>query len=272
MYKYLFFLFAFVYSLSASQTKVIEVPSKSMNKSVQVSMVIPDSYDSSGKKYPVVYLLHGYGNNHTNWPKFVTKLVDQYDILAVCPDGARDSWYFDSPKREDYRYETFFCKELIPYIDGNYRTEANRQKRAIAGASMGGHGALYLAMRNKELFGAVAGMSGGLDIRPFHRKYKISTHLGPIAKSKELFEEHTCINNIKHIKNGDLAINIDCGTEDFFIDVNRSFAAELKKQGIEHNYEERKGAHGWKFWRESIVIHMKFFNEFFNAETLKKSE
>lgn len=243
-----------------------------MDKTVQVSLVMPDSYDTSKKKYPVVYLLHGYGNNHSSWPKFVKTLVDDHQIIAVCPDAARDSWYFDSPMRKDYRYETFFTKELIGFIDAQYRTESRREKRAIAGASMGGHGALYLAMRNKDLYGAVASMSGGLDIRPFHRKYKIATHLGAIDKSKELFDEHSCITNIKHIKTGDLAINIDCGTEDFFIEVNRSFSAELKKQGIEHNYLERTGSHGWKFWRDSIVIHMEFLDEFFSQEETEKGK
>ena len=194
----------------ASETTVIEVPSKSMNKKINASIVTPDTYSNSQTRYPVVYLLHGFGNNHTNWPRHVLKLVDQYQVIAVCPDANTDSWYFDSPLRPEYRYETFVSKELVAHIDTTYRTEAKREKRAIAGASMGGHGALYLALRNPKVFGAVGGMSGGLDIRPFHRRFRIHTHLGDIKKDSDRFETHTAINNIKKVKDGELAIMIDC--------------------------------------------------------------
>ncbi len=264
----LFFMCLLTY-VSASETSVIEVKSKSMQKLVKVSVVLPDSYKESTKKYPVVYLLHGYGNSHEHWPRYVNKLVDEHQIIAICADGNTNSWYFDSPLRKEYRYETFFTQELISHIDANYRTEAVREKRAIAGASMGGHGAMYLALRNKDVYGAAGSMSGGLDIRPFSRRYAISSHLGNISASDNKFEEHTAINNIKRIKNGELALFLDCGTKDFFIDVNRSFVEELKKQGITHIYKEREGSHGWKFWRHSIVLHMQFFNDYFNEKETK---
>ena len=93
------FLFVLT-SLYASETKVVEVPSTSMKKNVNVSVVLPDSYESGDKKYPVVYLLHGYRNNHTNWPRHVVKLVDEYQVIAICADGNGDGWYFDSPMRD----------------------------------------------------------------------------------------------------------------------------------------------------------------------------
>ena len=271
MIKILFcaaFLSLFSSICLASDTTVIEVASKSMNKKINATIVTPDSYTTSQTRYPVVYLLHGHKNDHTNWPRHVKKLVDQYQVIAVCPDANIDSWYFDSPLRPEYRYETFISKELVNHIDNAYRTEAKREQRAIAGASMGGHGALYLAMRNPKVFGAVGGMSGGLDIRPFHRGFGINTHLGDIKKDSERFEAHSAINNINKIKDGELAIMIDCGDKDFFIEVNRAFVAELKRQGISHTYQERPGSHGWIFWKDSIKIHMEFFDDYFNSPNI----
>ena len=261
------FCLAFIFclnSLYASEVSVVEVPSRSMKKSVNVSVVLPDSYDSGEKKYPVVYLLHGYKNNHTNWPRHVSKLVDEYQVIAVCPDGNKDSWYFDSPMRPEYRYETFISQELIKFIDQSYRTFKQREKRVIAGASMGGHGAMYLALRNTDVYGAVASMSGGLDIRPFYRGYGIKTHLGNFNSDPALFEEHTAINQIKKIKDGEIEVFLDCGLGDFFLDVNRAFVKELKAQSISHFYEEREGSHGWRFWKDSIKLHMKLFDNYFH--------
>jgi len=88
-------------------------------------------------------------------------MADRYGAIIVTPDGGVDSWYFDSPVDPTYRYETFVTQELIPYIDKLYKTVADRSGRAIAGLSMGGHGALYLAIRHQELFAAAGSMSGG---------------------------------------------------------------------------------------------------------------
>ena len=98
------------------------------------------------------------------------KIADEKGIIFVCPDG-KNSWYWDSPKNPSYRYETFISNELINYIDANYPTVASRDKRAITGLSMGGHGALYNAIRHKDVFGAAGSTSGGVDIRTFSNQW-----------------------------------------------------------------------------------------------------
>ena len=81
------------------------------------------------------------------------EIADEKGIIFVCPDG-KDSWYWDSPKNPAYRYETFVSSELVNYIDRNYKTIADRKGRAITGLSMGGHGAMWLGIRHKDVFGA----------------------------------------------------------------------------------------------------------------------
>ncbi len=90
----------------------------------------------------------------------LTTYADRYNVLIVCPDG-QNSWYLDSPVKPTVRYETFMTAELLPFVDKRYRTQPDRQHRAITGLSMGGHGALFLAMRHRDLYGQAGSLSGG---------------------------------------------------------------------------------------------------------------
>ena len=137
---------------AASRLETVKVESESMHKQIDVSVVLPDSYGA--RPLPVVYLLHGYGDNnllgylsYTN----VRQYADMFDVVLVIPDGGTN-WYFDSPVDPTIRYETFVSSELIKYIDKNYLTDARRERRAVTGLSMGGHGALYLAIRHQDVF------------------------------------------------------------------------------------------------------------------------
>ena len=97
---------------------------------------------------------------------------------------SKDSWYWDSPKNPAYRYETFVSSELVKYIDRNYKTIADRKGRAITGLSMGGHGAMWLGIRHKDVFGAAGSTSGCVDIRPFPKNWSMNKQLGELASNK----------------------------------------------------------------------------------------
>ena len=241
------------------------IPSETMHKDVPAVVVVPDSYAKSTEAYPVVYLLHGWNGNQKQWSRIASlgELADCYNMIMVCPDGAIDSWYFDIPSDPDFRYETLVSKEAVQFIDQNYRTVQTPQGRAIAGMSMGGHGAMYLALRHKDVFGAAGSMSGGLDIRPFPKNWGISKHIGTIEEHPEEWEARTVINNLGDLKNGELALIIDCGLKDFFLQVNRNFHEALMKQGIDHDYTERPGGHNGEYWKNSILYQALFFHRFF---------
>ena len=147
-------------------------------------------------------------------------MADTYGVIIVMPDGGFDSWYYDSPVEPTYRYETFVARELVEYIDSHYRTKAEPSARAIAGLSMGGHGALYLAIRHQNVFGAAGSLSGGVDIRPFPDNWNIAKRLGTLAEHPDNWERNTVINMIDQINPDSLKIIFDCGTEDFFYEVN----------------------------------------------------
>ncbi|WP_336534789.1 alpha/beta hydrolase family protein [Bacteroides acidifaciens] len=250
----------------AARVDTLLVNSPSMNKDVQVIVVTPDA--ALGKKAvacPVIYLLHGYGGNAKTWigvKPNLPQIADEKGIIFVCPDG-KNSWYWDSPKNPSYRYETFISSELVKYIDDHYKTVADRKGRAITGLSMGGHGAMWNAIRHKDTFGAGGSTSGGVDIRPFPLNWEMAKQLGEFAHNKKAWDEHTVINQIDKIENGDLAIIIDCGESDFFLNVNKDLHNRLLARKINHDFITRPGGHTGKYWKNSIDYQILFFDKFF---------
>ena len=251
----------------AAQVDTVMVQSPSMNKEVQVVVVTPDV--ALGKKAvacPVVYLLHGFGGNAKTWintkPE-LPQIADEKGIIFVCPDG-KNTWYWDSPKNKDVRYETFISSELVNYIDGHYKTVAAPRGRAITGLSMGGHGALWNAIRHTDVFGAAGSTSGGLDIRPFPHDGVMRDLLGEESENQEIWNRYVAINQIERIKDGDLALIIDCGYDDFFFEVNNDFHKKLLKYNIGHDFLVRPGAHTVDYWYNAIVYQLLFFKNYFD--------
>lgn len=247
----------------------LQVHSKSMNKDIPVVVIKPADYNAS-VEYPVVYLLHGYSGNQRDWfmkaPE-ITGMVDMYKLLIVCPDGGFSSWYWDSPVDPSSQYETFVSDELIKTIDGKYSTIKSRSGRGITGLSMGGHGALYLAFRHQDIFGAAGSMSGGVDIRPFPEKWEMASRLGKYSEQPERWEKNTVINLLYLLTPNSLAIIIDCGTDDFFSKVNENLHQQLLYRNIPHDYISRPGAHTWSYWKNSIKFQMLFMKNYFDSNS-----
>jgi S-formylglutathione hydrolase FrmB len=220
----LFFLLLSLYSIVfGAKVDTLLTRSNVMHKNIKAVLIMPDSYLQTSQKYPVLYLLHGYSGSYVDWGRSdeAKQIADAYQMMVVCPDGGFGSWYFDSPADSTFRYETYVSKELIEWIDKNYRTISNRTGRAISGLSMGGHGGLYLAFRHQDVFGACGSMSGGVDIRPFPNNWDIAKRLGSQREFPQRWEENSAINQLYRLTPNSLKIIIDCGTEDFFYEVNK---------------------------------------------------
>jgi len=249
------------------QVDTIEVQSSSMNIKVKNIIILPADYDHK-TNLPVVYLLHGYGGNHKTWIQLKPELPDiatQYGMIIVCPDG-KNSWYWDSPINPEMKYETYIAKELTEYIDKNYKTKKNKSGRAITGLSMGGHGGLWLGIRHQHLFGACGSTSGGVDIRPFPDNWEMKNALGDYQENGERWNNHTVIKQLHLVKSG-LAIIFDCGTDDFFYEVNENLHKEMLYRKIKHDYISRPGVHNGQYWSNSIEYQLLFFKNFFNRQS-----
>ena len=132
------------------------------------------------------------------------------------------------------------------------------------GLSMGGHGGMWLSIRHQDIFGGGGSMSGGLDIRPFPDSWNMKARLGEYASNKEVWDNHTVINQLDRLKDGSLAIIIDCGADDFFLQVNKAAHEALLKRGIGHDFIIRPGAHNPRYWNNAIDYQVLFFKKFFN--------
>lgn len=241
--------------------------SVAMKKDIKTSVVLPSIYDGK-KPQPVLYLLHGFGGDHKGLINSIPELQslsDKYGYIIVCPDGGK-SWYLDSPVDPTYKYETYIIQELISAVDKNYSTIKTRKGRAIAGISMGGHGAMYLAIRHQDMFGGVGSICGGVDFRSFPESWELKDRLGPKNQYPDNWEKNTVINMVSLLSPNSLDIIFDCGTEDpYFKESNRQFHEKLTALGIPHKYvAEESGAHDYDYIRKAIVWHAKFFGDFFN--------
>jgi S-formylglutathione hydrolase FrmB len=261
-----FFLF-FIFFAKSGTIDTVTIQSNTLKKETKVLVISPTNSANKKESYPVVYLLHGYGGDYKQWNNVAPQLqyqADLHKIIFVCPDGGKGSWYFDSPIDSTIRYESYITKELVPYIDLHFSTQAKASSRAITGLSMGGHGAMYLAIRHGDLFGAAGSSSGGVDFTPFPKKWDISKALGDYLLNKERWQQNTVLYQVNTLKNDQLAIIIDCGVDDFFIDVNRSLHQRLLELKINHEYTERPGGHTSTYWKENIDFQILFFKKFFS--------
>jgi S-formylglutathione hydrolase FrmB len=186
------------------------------------------------------------------------------------PDGGTNSWYWDSPVDPTYKYETFVSKELVEYIDSHYKTRADRTGRAITGLSMGGHGGLWLGIRHQDVYGAAGSTSGGVDIRPFPKNWGMSLRLGTIEQNPKNWDEYTVINQVHLLKPDAMKLIIDCGTEDFFYEVNCALHQKLTEAKIPHDFYTRPGVHNWDYWRNSIKYQVLFFSNYFKSANAAK--
>jgi S-formylglutathione hydrolase FrmB len=233
----------------ASQVDTLIVQSESMNKSISNIVILPDNY-SEENQLPVIYLLHGYSDNHETWIKNAPKIkkyADKYNVIIVCPDANYSSWYFDSPIDDSIKYETYISSELVKSVDRNYNTIDNRNGRAITGLSMGGHGAFYLSFKHQDIWGAAGSISGGVDIVPFPSSWDISKQLGKYSDFTENWKNNSVINMVDLLQKDNLKLIFDCGIDDFFYDANFRLHNTLKEKNIPHDYTERPGMHNWDY-------------------------
>lgn len=279
MKKLFFFVFLLpIVGFSQAKVDTIEVFSPAMNKTLKAAVTLPTGYESSKEPYPVLYLLHGGSGAFSDWhqkvtaPGLVNRLADQYDLIIVTPGVGPASYYFDSPLMDSVRYETYMTKELIPFIDSNYKTLAQKESRAITGLSMGGHGSIYLSAKHPELFIAAGSMSGVMNIDT--RMWKVpegfsslrtsqqKEMLGDINYDAPNFNPFTAVSYVNQMKENGIALIIDCGVDDFLIATNRQMHQLLLENETPHDYTERPGAHTWEYWTEALPFHLLYIDKY----------
>lgn len=263
----------------------LTVQSKALGKEVKYNIYLPAGYDQTNRSYPALYLLHGYSDDETGWTQFgeVQHIADKAinagetsSMVIIMPD-AGVSWYLDSYDGKT-KFEEFFIKELIPYVEANYRVRAKKEFRAVAGLSMGGFGTLLYATKYPEMFAAACPLSAAVWIdeevvnMPEGRwNGYMSDLFGKGLKGKDRLNDHWKKNSILHIvQNSDpeklkkVRFYIDCGDDDFLIKGNMALHAAMIDKGIPHEFRVRDGGHTWEYWRTALPEVLKFVGKSFH--------
>ncbi len=263
--------------------------SAALGSDKEIKVYLPSGYDPRGAThYPVFYYLHGLGGDETTWlaGARLDDIADAMGLQAivVMPDGDAN-FYVDPPGK--LGYETYIVRDLIGWIDRRFKTIAAREGRAIAGMSMGGYGALALAMRHPDKFSAVASHSGIAALLykgPYpYEKDKLALYsdvkdlsgwygkLGSHGdRLRELFgtdlanwRAHDPASLVDKLSPGQLAIYLDCGSEDaFHLDAGMQYLHDrLVARRIEHAYYYGPGAHDIAFWKERLPRSLEFLRD-----------
>ena len=232
--------------------------SAALQRQMRYDIVLPVGYASGQRRYPVLYLLHGWEGDETNWVKLthLVELASRYALIVVTPQAA-NSWYVNSATNPADRYADYIVDDLVAEIDGHYRTIASSHQRAIAGLSMGGYGALLLTLHHPDLFSFTASISGAFDgpsgAEQVMPQLKASTDQAfgpsdsPTRKGNDL---DTLIAAADPAKTPYMLL--DCGTSDPFLSSNRHVVEELWSRGVSYEYHELPGEHTWSFWDNSL--------------------
>ncbi|MFN8355385.1 MAG: alpha/beta hydrolase-fold protein [Spirosomataceae bacterium] len=272
----------------AQHGKVLEgktIKSTILGKDVRYSVYLPPDYETSDRKYPVVYLLHGYTDDDTGWLQFgeVNRYADKAiadgtipPMIIVMPDGGV-SWYINSYDGK-VNYEDFFVNELIPFVEKGFRIRANKRFRGICGLSMGGHGSFIMALKHPDLFAAAAPLSAAIfsdddmaqtpDDR-YESVFGILYGKGLKGKDRlnDTWNKNSAIKLAQTLPEADLKKVrwwIDCGDDDFLINGNMALNKIFNDRKIPHEFRVREGAHTWTYWRTGIVEALQFIGQSFH--------
>lgn len=263
------------------------VKSSILHKDIRYTIYLPFDYETSNRYYPVVYLLHGYTDNDMAWIQFgeANMIADEAiaggeipAMILVTPD-AGVSWYINN-YNNSIRYEDFFFKEFIPYIESHYRIRTEKRYRGIAGLSMGGYGTLVYTLKHPDMFAACAAFSAAIrteeefiSINTEQWKKEFSIAYGPNLKGKQRITSHFLANDPIHIvrtldtnKIKSLRIYLDCGDDDHLYKGNSTFHILLRDLNIPHEYRVRNGGHHWSYWRSGLKDALKFIGTSFHQQ------
>ena len=243
------------------------------------AIYLPPDYETSNRSYPVLYLLHGAGDDQTGWIQFgeVMHIADKSikdgnatPMIIVMPDANTGQRGYFNSINGDWKYEDFFFGEFIPFVEKTYRIKSEKRYRAVAGLSMGGGGSFMYALHHPEMFSSACPLSayvGPLSVEQLESRLKrFNTSYDP-ADLHPYFEQH---NAVSLIENGPIdqlkSVRwfIDCGDDDFLYEGNSLVHIALRKKDIPHEFRIRDGGHNWTYWRESLPVVLEFVSDAFH--------
>jgi enterochelin esterase-like enzyme len=244
------------------------------------AIYLPPDYESSERSYPVLYLLHGGGDDQTGWVQFgeVLRIADKAILegsatamIIVMPDANRGQrGFFNDPKNE-WRYEDFFFEEFMSFVEKTYRIKGEKRYRAISGLSMGGGGTFMYALHHPELFSSACPLSASCGPLTYEDMDRYKSRYGAENVSDEelktWYKQHCAlelVNNMPDNQKKEVRWFIVCCDDDFLFEGNSLVHIAMRKREIPHEFRIRNGGHTWTYWRESLPEVLSFISDAFH--------
>jgi len=271
-------------SAVAQPSKVLDnvsLPSKILKSDRKYAVYLPEGYETSQRSYPVLYLLHGAGDDQTGWVQFgevqhiqdlAVKEGKSTPMIIIMPDANTGQRGYFNAARGDWRYEDFFFEEFMPFVEKTYRIKKEKRFRAIAGLSMGGGGTFVYALHHPELFSSACPLSASTGpLTAEGTKEYMSQRNGPKdvtdAEADAYFKKYgvlSLINNIPDDQKKAVRWYIDCGDDDFLFEGNSLAHIALRKKEVPHEFRVHDGGHNWTYWRTALPKVFSFITEAFH--------
>lgn len=257
----------------------LTLSSKILKSERKYAIYLPPDYETSGRSYPVLYLLHGAGDDQTGWVQFgeVLNITDKAladgtatPMIIVMPDANTGRRGYFNDVKGDWNYEDFFFKELIPFVEKKYRTKTDKRSRAVAGLSMGGGGTFVYALHHPEMFSSACPLSAAVGPFSLDDTKKSLTRNNPnladsvVANYYNRQSVLALVNNMPDDQKKAVRWYIDCGDDDFLFEGNALVHIAMRKKEVPHEYRVRDGGHTWTYWRGSLPKVLGFVSDAFH--------
>lgn len=257
----------------------LSMRSKILNTDRKYAIYLPPDYDASQRSYPVLYLLHGGGDDQTGWVQFgeVQSITDKAihegtatPMIIVMPDANTGKRGYFNDVTNTWHYEDFFFQEFMPYIEKTYRIKSEKRSRAVAGLSMGGGGSFMYALHHPELFSSACPLSastGPLTLDEAKKNYtKDNANLADTTINNYYNRHSTLqlVNNMADSLKKSVRWYIDCGDDDFLYEGNSLVHIAMRKKEIPHEFRTRDGGHNWTYWRAALPAVLEFVSMAFH--------
>lgn len=253
--------------------------SKILKSERKFAIYLPPDYETSGRTYPILYLLHGAGDDQTGWVQFgeVLNITDKAirdgvatPMIIVMPDANTGRRGYFNDIKGDWNYEDFFFNEFLPFVEKKYHVKSDKRFRAIAGLSMGGGGSFVYALHHPEMFSSACPLSAATGyLNLDDAKAAIAKNNGALPDSavSNYYNRYSVLpllNAMPDMQKKAVRWYIDCGDDDFLYEGNGLVHNLMRKKEIPHEYRIRDGAHNWTYWRASLPNVLEFVSQAFH--------